>query len=83
MTSMQTATLFQQPTIPTAKQNKKVLDALLDAQGEWVNGRYFLHTLYLSQFHTRIHELERDHHWNIEHSEFVDEHGFKSYRIVL
>lgn len=52
-------------------------------RGEWVNGRYFLHELYLSQYHARIKDLEDIFGWKIEHSDFTDEYGFKSYRIYL
>ena len=72
---MRTSTLIKKPT-----QCEKVLKALEDAGGDWVNGRYFLHTLYLSQYHTRIHELQKDGH-QIEASDFTDELGFKSYRL--
>jgi len=63
-------------------QAQKVLHALLKAGGEWVNGRYFLRELYISQYHARIKELEDDYNWKIEHSDFKDDYGFKSYRIV-
>jgi len=62
-------------------QYEKVLEALLDAKGEWVNGQVFLHKMYLSQYHTRIHELQNKGH-KIEASEFTDGVGFKSYRIL-
>lgn len=72
-----------EPTQPKAgTQPAKVLERLLAANGEWVNGRVFLRELYLSQYHARIKELEDDHHWVIEHSDFKDDFGFKSYRIA-
>jgi hypothetical protein len=46
-----------------------------------VSGTYFLRTLYLSQFHARIFELQEEGH-RIEASDFKDEHGFKSYRLL-
>ncbi|MFA5394638.1 MAG: hypothetical protein WC346_01315 [Methanogenium sp.] len=61
-------------------QEKRVLDVFRKARGGWVSGTYFLHTMYLSQFHARIFGLEND-GWNIEHSDFRDEYRFKSYRI--
>lgn len=71
------------PTMPKeGTQPRKVLEALLRASGEWVGGRYFLHTLYLSQFHARIKDLEDKFGWTIQHSEFTDNFGFKSYRIA-
>lgn len=63
-------------------QSGKVLKALLDAQGEWVNGQRFLRELFLSQYHARIHDLENRFGWTIEHSDFADEYGFRSYRIT-
>lgn len=67
-------------------QEQRVLNALIEANGEWVNGRYFLHTLHLSQFHTRIHTLQNEKYRYgydgvIEASEFRDEYNFKSYRL--
>lgn len=66
---------------PNPTQCQKVLKVLLEANGEWVNGRYFLHTLYLSQYHTRIFELQKQ-GYEIESSDFTDDYGFKSYRIL-
>ncbi len=59
----------------------KVLRALREAEGGWINGRKFLHELYLSQYHARIFELQRD-GYKIEASDFKDEWGFVSYRLV-
>ena len=61
-------------------QAAKVLKALLDAKGEWLNGRFFLRELYLSQYHARIWDLENRFGWTVEHGE-ADTEGFKSYRI--
>jgi hypothetical protein len=68
--------LIKKPT-----QCQKVLKALEDAEGHWVSGRYFLTTLLLSQYHARILELERK-GYEIIHSPFTDEFGFKSYKLV-
>jgi hypothetical protein len=69
-------------TLPKeGSQKRRIYDALTAASGDWVNGRYFLRELYLSQYHRAIWELENVHHLKIEHSDFKDEHGFKSYRI--
>lgn len=62
-------------------QCEKVLNALKSKNGEWINGQYFLHTLYLSQFHARIKELEEK-GYKIQHSNFKDEFGFVSYRLL-
>jgi len=70
------STVIHKPT-----QCEKILKALEDAQGGWVNGRYFLHNLFLSQYHTRIWELQQK-GYKIQPSEATDEFGFKSYRLV-
>jgi hypothetical protein len=57
-------------------QAQQVFEALQKANGGWVRGEYFLHTLYISQFHARIFELQRKGH-HIEASKFISEHGFK------
>ena len=62
-------------------QEDRLLAALKAAEGQWVNGRYFLQTMMLSQYHRAIHNLEKRGE-KIEHSDFTDEYGFKSYRIV-
>lgn len=62
-------------------QYYKILKALLDAQGDWVNGQYFCRTLWLTQYHAVIFKLENRFNWPIQHSEFTDEFGFVSYRI--
>ena len=63
-------------------QERRVLKALLDADGGWVSGQYFLREMYLSQYHRAIFNLEKRDGIEIEHSGFTDEHGFKSYRIT-
>ncbi len=70
------STLLHKPT-----QCEKVLAKLEEANGEWVNGRVFLHEMYLSQYHARIWELQKK-GYKIEASEESDEFGFKSYRLV-
>ena len=71
-----TTTLKPKPT-----QCARVLEALEEANGEWVSGRYFIQNMMLSQFHTRIYELQEQGH-NIEASDFRDEFSFKSYRLL-
>ena len=71
------STLIEKPT-----QCARVLQVLEDARGDWVNGQYFLRTMYLSQYHALIFELQRKGH-KIEASKEKDEHGFVSYRIPL
>jgi hypothetical protein len=62
-------------------QCEKILKVLEEAGGNWVKGEYFLHNLYLSQYHARIFELQRK-GYNIEASEETDLLGFKQYRLV-
>ncbi len=77
------ATDNMQPIYPNeASQEGKLLKALLDAKGEWVNKQYFVRTLYFTQAGKVIWMLENKFHWQIEHSKFHDQYGFKSYRIV-
>jgi len=61
-------------------QEQRILEVLQNANGEWVNGRYFNTTMMISQYHSRISGLQEGGH-NIEPSPFKDEYGFKSYRI--
>lgn len=68
-------TLEKKPT-----QKQRILDVLEKNRGEWVSGQYFLHTMYLSQYHARIFDLQSEGH-KIEASDFTDEFGFKSYRL--
>lgn len=63
-------------------QTQIVLKVLLDADGEWVNGQFFLRELFLSQFHARLWELENKEGYNIVTSDFVDPFGFKSYKLA-
>lgn len=63
-------------------QCEKILGVLEKNRGGWVAGSYFLRNLYLSQFHTRIFELEKQ-GYPIQHSDFKDEWGFVSYRLPL
>jgi hypothetical protein len=63
-------------------QENRVLKILIDADGGWVPGQYFLRTIMLSQYHRAIFNLQKRGN-KIEASKFVDEHGFKSYRLIL
>jgi hypothetical protein len=66
---------------PKPTECKRVLQALKDVNGAWVNGRHFLHELFLSQYHARIFETQHRGH-QIEANESADEYGFESYRLV-
>lgn len=63
-------------------QKERVLEVLQKAEGQWVSGRYFQQTMFLSQYHARIFELQALGH-KVEASDFTDDYGFKSYRLPL
>ena len=67
------------------KENKtqegRILEVLEQANGDWVNGRFFLREMFLSQYHARIWGLQEK-GYNIEASFDKDSRGFKSYRLV-
>lgn len=73
---MTKTTVEKKPT-----QCQRVLSVLEGANGSWVNGRYFLQTMLISQYHARIFQLQEEGH-AIEASDFTDDFGFKSYRII-
>jgi len=62
-------------------QADRILKKLKDYNGAWINGQYFNTTMMISQYHTRIHELQHRGH-KIEGSSFTDKYGFKSYRLL-
>mgnify|MGYP001585965766 CR=1 FL=1 len=62
-------------------QAQRILKVLEDASGAWVSGRYFIQTMMISQAHARIWSLQRE-GITIEASDFTDEYGFKSYRLL-
>lgn len=62
-------------------QEGRILEVLENNLGKWVSGEYFLHTMYLSQYHARIWGLQKK-GYRIESSDFTSEHGFKSYRLL-
>lgn len=62
-------------------QADKILKVFQDKPGEWINGRYFLHSMYISQYHARIFDLQRA-GYQIEASTDTDEYGFKAYRLI-
>lgn len=71
-----------EPTLPKkGTQYRKVLDALIEAEGDWVNKQVFCRGMWLTQAGYVIHTLENRYHWPIEHSTFTDDFGFKSYRL--
>ena len=67
--------LIKKPT-----QEQRILKVLEDAEGEWINGQYFIRTMMITQYHARIFSLQKS--LNTEASSFTDEHGFKSYRLL-
>jgi hypothetical protein len=71
------------PTLPKeGTQARRVLDILLKADGGWISKSYLVRTCGFTQAGARIFELENEHHWNIEHSDFADDLGFRSFRIL-
>ncbi len=68
--------LIKKPT-----QCQRLLNALRQIKGGWINGRYFKDQLMMSQYHARIWELEKE-GYVIEHSKTRDEFGFHSYRLM-
>lgn len=68
-------------------QQTRILRYFQQHPGEWINGQYFLRTMMFSQFHHKIFCLQNErqkylYRGTIEASDFRDEHGFKSYRLV-
>jgi hypothetical protein len=53
-----------------------VLDILLEADGGWISKSYLVRTCGFKQAGARIYELENEHHWTVEHSNFTDEYDF-------
>ena len=72
---------------PNLSQEGRVLAKL--KEGGWVNKQYFFRTMMLTQAGRAIHNLENHPKWQkemmgyrIEHSDFKDDYGFKSYRLI-
>ena len=55
------------PTMQRAwhADTSRILDMLLEANGEWVSKQRFIRELFLTQSGARIFELENEHHWPI------------------
>ena len=70
--------LIKKPT-----QCEKILKVLEENEGKWISGQYFLHNMYLSQYHARIWDLVNKQGIKIETSDFKDSFGFKSYRLPI
>ena len=66
--------------IKKTSQCERILNVLKDSQGQWVNGQTFGREMMISQYHTRIWQLQKEGH-NIEASKFTDKYGFKMYRL--
>lgn len=69
-------------------QEERILEELKKANGDWVNGQYFLRTMFLSQYHRAIWNLQNrkaryGYEGTIEASSFTDDYGFKSYRLII
>lgn len=69
-------------------QEERILQKLIEADGKWVDGQYFLRTMWISQYHRAIWNLQNrrvryNYAGTIEVSDFTDEYGFKSYRLKV
>ena len=62
-------------------QEQRILEYLQGVAGKWVSGRHFIQTMMISQTHARIWSLQQK-GYEIEASDFKDEFGFKSYRLL-
>ncbi len=60
-------------------QEQRILAEFEKRPGEWISGQYFLRTMFISQFHSRIFSLQEK-GYNIEAGE-TDNYGFKFYRL--
>lgn len=74
--------------ISKTSQELRVLAELQNANGAWISSDYFIREKYLTQIHRAIFNLENrrekyQYEGNIEHSDFVNEYGFKSYRLKI
>jgi hypothetical protein len=59
-----------------------VAAAIRVANGRWIRKSYLVRTCGFTQAGARIFELENERHWKVEHSDFADEFGFRSFRIL-
>lgn len=72
---------MSEPTFPKeGTQEHKVLRELMDADAPLYSD-YFIRTLYLTQFHRAIYNLEHKHGWKIERMP-ANEFGFYGYVLV-
>ena len=62
-------------------QERRVLDALLAADGAYIYSDYFIRERYLTQCHRAIWNLEHRFGWAIERSPERNEYGFLGYAI--
>ncbi len=63
-------------------QCQRILDRLIEANGDWISAQVFIREMWLTQTAARIVELKRKGH-NIETSDFRDEYRFCSYRLPV
>jgi hypothetical protein len=69
-------------------QESRILKVLEEARDQnlnngWVNKQHFIRAMYLTQAGRAIWNLEHRMGIEIEHSEFRDEYGFRSYRLPV
>lgn len=75
------STFISNPT-----QERRILQRLIDAKGEYINGQIFLREMYISQYHRAIWALQNkrdkyEYEGVIEASDDRDAYGFVSYRL--
>ena len=63
-------------------QRQRILNELIEADGDWVSTNYFKTVMHLYECNARLSELKNRGH-NIESSKFRDEFGFVSHRLII
>jgi hypothetical protein len=59
-----------------------VAAAIRVANRRWISKSYLVRACGFAQAGARTFELENERHWKVEHSDFADEFGFRSFRIL-
>ena len=62
-------------------QRQRILNELIEANGDWVSTNYFKTVMHLYECNARLSELKNRGN-NIETSKFTDDYGFRSHRLV-
>lgn len=67
--------------VKSPSQEQRILEVLEKHSNEWVSGQHFVRTMMITQYHARIFSLQKK-GYKIYPSDFTDEWGFKSYKLV-